>query len=257
VLGKVHVTVKPYSSKISIHVGDAQYVSKSFCVNLEPDGQSCGSGPIYERVPITVYSNSAQTITLSTSELDEGKWVKFVPDKLVAGPDGTTSTMIVSGYEIPFAPNPLNDKSLVITAASENDTQTVIIPVYLLNFISVLHSPSPIHLSNITTNSDGVNFDKSGVVYDPLDNSNGTLPVKLTVRDLLDGNLPISLPLWLSIDIPNPEFTLNATEPYYFIITAKTHDGPSSGTYTVEIDENIGGQHFVQPEEITIENIRH
>ena len=90
-----------------------------------------------------------------------------------------------------------------------------------------------------------------------MDNSNGTLPVKLAVRDLLNGNLPISLPLWLSIDIPNPEFTLNATEPYYFIITAKTHDGPSSGTYTVEIDENIGGQHFVQPEEITIENIRH
>lgn len=257
VLAKVHVTVKQYSSKISIHVGDAQYVPKSFCVNLDPSGQSCGSGPIYERVPITVYSNSAQTITLSTSELDEGKWVKFVPDTLVAGPDGATSTMIVSGYEIPFAPNPLNDKSLVIQAASENDTQTVIVPVYLLNYISVLHSPSPINLSNITTNSDGANFVESGVVYDPLDNSSGTLPVKLAVRDLLNGNLPISLPLWLSIDIPNPEFTLNATEPYYFIITAKTHDGPSSGTYTVEIDENIGGQHFVQPEEITIENIRH
>ena len=257
VLGKVHVTVKPYSSKISIHVGDAQYVSKSFCVNLDPDGQSCGSGPIYERVPITVHSNSVQTITLSTSELDEGKWVKFVPDKLVAGPNGSTSTMIISGYEIPFAPNPLNDKSLVIQAASENDTQSVIVPVYLLNFISVLHSPSPIYLSNITTNSNGVNYGESGVVYDPLDNSNGTLPVKLTVRDLLDGNLPISLPLWLSIDIPNPEFTLNATEPHYFIITAKTHDGPYSGTYTVEIDENIGGQHFVQPETIVIENIRH
>ncbi|CUR51369.1 WD40 repeat containing protein [Nitrosotalea devaniterrae] len=257
VLAKVHVTVKPYSSKISIHVGDAQYVSKSFCVNLEPDGQSCGSGPIYERVPITVYSNSVQTVTLNTSELDDGKWVKFVPDKLVAGPDGTISTMIVSGYEIPFAPNPLNDKSLVIQAASENDTQTVIVPVYLLNFISVLHSPSPIHLSGIATSSNGTNFSESGVVYDPLANSNGTLPVKLAVRDLLDGNLPISLPLWLSIDVPNPEFALNATEPYYFIVTAKTHDGPSSGTYTVEIDEDIGGQHFVQPETIVIENIRH
>lgn len=257
VLAKVHVTVKPYSSKISIHVGDAQYVYKSFCVNLEPDGQSCGSGPIYEKVPITVYSNSVQNITLSTSKLDEGKWVKFVPDTLVAGPNGANFTMIVSGYEIPFAPNPLNDKSLVIQAASDNDTQTVIVSVYLLNFISVLHSPSPIHLGGIATSSEGVNYGESGVVYDPLDNSNGTLPVKLAVRGLLDGSLPISLPLWLSIDIPNPEFTLNATEPYYFIVTAKTHDCPSSGTYTVEIDEDIGGQHFVQPETIVIENIRH
>lgn len=257
ILAKVHVTVKPSSSQISINVGQTHYETKSFCINLAPGGQSCGSGPIYEEVPITVYSNFTQTIDLGTlGLLEKGEWVKFVPDKLVTGPHGATAKMLISGYEVPVIPNPLSDTSLVVQATSGNDTQTVTIPVIPLNLISVLHSSSPIKLRTINTNSDGANFAESGVVYDPLD-KNKTLPVKLAVLDFLDGNLPISLPLWLSVDIPNPEFTLNATQPYYFIITVNTHDAPPSGTYTIEIDEDIGGQHFVQPEEIVIENIRH
>jgi hypothetical protein len=256
-LGMVHVLVKPSNNQMSIHVGSARYEMRTFCVNLEPSEQSCGSGPIYEEVPLTVYSNSTQTVKITALGLEEGEWVKFVPDQLVTTPNGVTAKMIIAGYEVPALKNPLADKPLIIQAASPNETQTKVIPVIPLNLISILHSPSPIKLGTITANSNVVTFGSSGVVYDPLDNSNGTLPVKLSVLGLLNGNNTISLPSWLSVDIPNSLFILNATQPYYFMTTVKTSNAPSSGTYTIAIDENIGGQHFVQPEEIIIENVRH
>ncbi|MDC8451663.1 MAG: PQQ-binding-like beta-propeller repeat protein [Thaumarchaeota archaeon] len=257
ILAKIHVHVKPYSGQISIHVGTTHYEMRTFCVDMKPSGQSCGTGPIYEEVPITVYSNAPQEVKLDALGLEKGAWVKFLPDHLVAKPNGTITKMILAGYEIPAMSNPLADEPLTIQATSYNETQTAIVSVRPSNLISVLHSPSPISLGTITTNSDGTNFAESGVVYDPLDGSNGTLPVKLSVKGFLNGNDTIFPPLWLSVNIPDSSFTLNATQPYYFIITVNTHNAPSSGTYYIAIDEDIGGQHFIQPEAITIENIRH
>ncbi|MBI3640710.1 MAG: PQQ-binding-like beta-propeller repeat protein [Thaumarchaeota archaeon] len=255
-LGIINVFVVPHQSQISINIGPTHYEMRSFCVNQEPSGQFCSSGPIYEEIPITIHSNSTQAINLSALNIGQGEWVKFKPEKLVAGPNGTTSKMIVAGYEVPVLRNPLSDKSLIIQAASEHDSTTAILPVRQ-GEISVLHVQSPIKLGKITTNSNGVNFGESGAVYDPLDNSNGTLPVKLSVLGIMNENNTSLLPLWLSVDIPNPSFTLNATQPYYFMTTVKTNNAPSSGTYIIAIDENIGGLHFIQPEEITIENIRY
>ncbi len=258
ILAKIHVHVIPYSGQISIHVGTTRNEMKTFCINIEAGGQSCGSGPIYQETPITVYSKSTQTIKLDVSSaLEKGEWVKFLPDQLVAGPNGTTSKMIIAGYEIPALPNSLADQPLIIQADSPNETQTVVISVIPSYLISILHLPSPINLNSITTNSNVMEFVTSGAVYDPLDGSNGTLPVKLSVRGLLDGNNTTFLPLWLSVNIPDSSFTLNATQPYYFMITVKTNNAPLSGTYYIAIDEDIGGQHFIQPEAITIENITH
>lgn len=65
VLAKIHVLVEPYSGQISLHVGSAHYEMRTFCVNLEPSGESCGTRPIYEEVPLTVYSNSTQTVKIT------------------------------------------------------------------------------------------------------------------------------------------------------------------------------------------------
>lgn len=255
-LAAIHVFVKPHNSQISVNVGSTYYEMRSFCVHLEPSGDFCSSGPIYEEIPITVYSNHAQTIKLDALNIQQGEWVKFNPEQIVAGPNGTISKMIVAGYEVPVLRNPLSDKSLIIRAASEHDSTTAILPV-IQGEISVLHMPSPIKLGKITTNSNGVNFGLSGVVYDPLDNSNGTLPTKLSVLGIMNGNNISSLPPWLSVDIPNPSFTLNSTQPYDFMTIVKTNNAPNYGVYTIAMDENIGGKHFIQPEEITIENVHY
>lgn len=255
-LAKIHVLVKQYSGQISLHIGPTHYEMRTFCVNLEPSGQSCGSSPIYEELPLTIYSNSTQTVSVSALGIGDGEWVKFVPDQVVAGPGGAFTKMIIAGYEIPVIQNPLADKSLIIKISSQNETQTTVIPVRQLNLISVLNSSSPIKLGAITMNSNETNFAGSEAVYDPLDNSNSTLPVRLSVLGLLDGNNVSVLPYWLSVDIPNPSFTLNATQPYYFIMTVKTSTAPT-GTYSIAIDENIGDRHYVQPLGITIENVYH
>ncbi len=180
-----------------------------------------------------------------------------MPDKITAELDGSFTKMIIAGYEIPFLQNSLADKPLIIQLSSQNETQTTVIPVMQLNLISILNSSSPIKLGSITMNSNEVNFVGSEAVYDPLDTSNSTLQVHLSVLGLLDGSNISLLPYWLSVNIPNPSFTLNATQPYYFITTVKTSNAPASGTYDVAIDENIGDKHYTQPLEITIENVYH
>src|SRR6185312_6362584 len=83
-LGTINVFVTSHQSQISIDIGSTHYEIKSFC-DTESNGQSCESGPIYEETPITVYSNSTQTVKLNALGLEEGEWVKFVPNQLVVG----------------------------------------------------------------------------------------------------------------------------------------------------------------------------
>ncbi|MDE2590918.1 MAG: hypothetical protein KGL95_14780, partial [Patescibacteria group bacterium] len=78
-----------------------------------------------------------------------------------------------------------------------------------------------------------------------------------SVLGLFEGNSSAPLPSWLSVNIPNPSFALNSTTPCYFMIAVTTNDAPLSGTYTIAIDEKVGGQDFVQPEKITLENEMH
>ncbi|MDE1767121.1 MAG: PQQ-binding-like beta-propeller repeat protein [Thaumarchaeota archaeon] len=255
-LGTITVNVEPHPSGISIKVGQIQDEIQKFCVNNEHGGNFCTAGPIYQKVPITVTSNTTEKVRLSALNMEQGEWVKFLPDTLVAGPNGSSSTMMIAGGEIGALRNPYADKPLVIEAASNTDNVTTIIPVRE-GIISVLHTPSPIELGKITTNSNGANFGISGVVYDPAGNLSATMPVKLSVLGLFEGNSSAPLPSWLSVGIPNPSFTLNSTTPYYFMTSVTTNDAPLSGTYTIAIDEKVGGQDFVQPEEITLENVMH
>ncbi|MDE2588197.1 MAG: hypothetical protein KGL95_00810, partial [Patescibacteria group bacterium] len=53
------------------------------------------------------------------------------------------------------------------------------------------------------------------------------------------------LPKWLSVEIPNSTFTLDALEPYYFMIYPKTSSAPE-GRFSVAIGEEVGGEHFVE-----------
>lgn len=252
-LGTISVVVNTIPGTLSINVGQVSDEVQKFCVNNEHGGNFCTSGPIYQKVPITVTSNTSEEVSLGALNIGQGGWVKFLPQTLVAGPNGSSSTMMIAGYEIGALRNPYADKPLVIQASSKNDAVTAIIPVRE-GKISVLHAPSPIGLGAITTNSNGANFGLSGVVYDPTDSRNSQLQVSLSVLGLFEGNGTSPLPSWLSVNILSPSFILNATKPYYFMTEVATSGAPLSGTYYIAIGEKINGQDFVQPEEIKIEN---
>ncbi|MDE1765852.1 MAG: PQQ-binding-like beta-propeller repeat protein [Thaumarchaeota archaeon] len=255
-LATIKVNVMPRLSGITIKVGQVQDTMQKFCVNNLHGGNFCSSGPIYQEVPITVTSDSTEQVKLSALNAEQGEWIKFLPDTLDAGPKDSTSTMRIAGGEIGALRNPYADKPLVIQASSKTDNATTIIPVRE-GRISVLQAPSPIKLATILTSSNGAEFAISGVVYDPAANSSATMPVKLSVLGIYRGNSSAPLPSWLSVSIPDPSFTLNSTIPYYFMTAITINDAPLSGTYTIAIDEKVGGQDFVQPEKITLENVMH
>ena len=212
----------------------------------------------YQKLPITVFSNTTQAVTLDATTVQKGGWIKFVPDKIVATPDGSTSDMLIAGYLIPFSSNPSAEKPLIIEASSENESTTAVIPIRFGTISVINDEPSPINLDKIRANSNGTHYSISNVVYDPLDSdSSGSISVSFSVIGMWkDGNIS-DLPDWLSVNIPKESFVLNATSPHHFMIIIHTENAPVSGTYHIAINENVDGKSFTQLQELIIENIRH
>ena len=261
VLGKINVSVNPSDDFLSIDVGKPDYERQSFCISEESyNGRTCSGGPTYQRVPITVFSDKPQTIHLDSSITQKGGWIKFIPEELKTGPEGATAAMVMAGYLIPFESNPLAEQPLIIEATAEDgETTTEAIPVRFgeISVIDEEEDSSAISLNRIRANSNGTSFAVSGAVYDSSANT-GPLHVSLSVLGLWnesDGEIT-SLPTWLSIDIPEPSFVLDANIPHHFIVVAKTANAPESGTYYVAINQNMGDQSFVELQEITIWNRR-
>ena len=260
VLGKINVLVNPSDDSLLIDVGKPIYERQSFCISEESDNsRTCGGGPTYQKVPITVFSDKPQTINLDATITQKGGWIKFIPDELKTGSNGATSEMVMAGYLIPFGSNPLAEQPLIIEATAEDgETATEVIPVRF-GEISVINDegPSAISLNKIRTNSNGTNFAVSGAVYDSSANAE-PLHVSLSVLGLWNeiGGEITDLPTWLLVEIPEPSFSLDANIPHHFSIVAKTAHAPEFGTYYVAINQSIGDQSFVELQEITIWNRR-
>lgn len=255
-LGRINVLVEQKTNPLSIEIGSVHTESRSFCVKLDEQngGENfCQGGPTYQEIPVTVFADVPTKVLLSSHGV-QGGWVKFVPEEILAGPNGTTSKMIMAGHLAPFRSNPTSEKSLIIEASSKNDSTTTVLPVFP-GTISVIDKPSPIEFAPIRTSSNGTTFATSGVVYDPMEETS-TISVNLSVLGMWDGQV-VDMPNWLQVTIPESSFMLEAAKPYHFIITAKTTNAPESGTYNIAINQNVGGQDFVKLQEIKIENWRH
>jgi len=61
------------------------------------------------------------------------------------------------------------------------------------------------------------------------------------------------MPSWLSVLIPDSSFSLKPTIPYYSTIEF-TSNNATLGTYSVAIDENVGGSSFTRDIDIKIYN---
>ena len=211
---------------------------------------------MYQDFPIIVHSREGTTVDLNVPNIPDGGWVKFVPQKLTIGPNGSKATMIIAGIEEPNMGNPLADKPLIIEGKSSNGTATTILPVRTNENLAILHSAGPFELGSTTLNSNEDGMVIPGVVYDPNDNSNSTLQVNLSSLGMVDGSTIVPFPSWFSIKILKPSFTLNSDEPYYFTIETITHGAPSSGSYAFALDEEVGGVHYIGNATFSILNVR-
>lgn len=258
-LGTINVSVIPKHDSLSIKTGNVHSERGTFCIDWKSGGGTACTGLVtYQKMPITVFSNVSQTVTLDATTVQKGGWIKFVPEKLVATPNGTSSNMLIAGYLVPFRSNPSAEKSLIIETSSETDSTTTVIPIRFGTISVINDEPSPISLGKIGANSNGTHYSISNAVYDPLkDDSADSVSVTLSVLGLWkDGNVS-DLPDWLSVNIPKQSFALNATKPYHFMIVAQTDNAPVSGTYHIAINENINGENFTELQELVIENRRY
>ena len=57
------------------------------------------------------------------------------------------------------------------------------------------------------------------------------------------GKIVSPLPGWIRAELPTSSFTLNSTEPFYFLVKLTTHLAPI-GTYYLAVDESIAEKHF-------------
>ena len=153
---------------------------------------------------------------------------------------------MMAGAEWPPGINPIDTKAMTIRAISQNgDTSVAYIPVIIMQNMTVLHLSGPIQFQKdvlMSTSQEGnVVY---GAVYDPLDDSR-QIQVSLKVLGMINDTKIVPLPSWLAVKIPNSTLTLNANEPYYFMINPITRSAPV-GTFTVAIGEHVGEQDYVE-----------
>jgi hypothetical protein len=256
--GILHVMVTPSNSEIEFDISEPQYQRKELCVE---DDSSPGGGTMCigfvaeEEFPIIISSPSAanEVITLSASGIPEDVWAKFVPANFNLSNDGgkapstTSGKLMLAGAIKPFGGFPPDTIVSVIHAGSAgSNAATNFVPIVRTLNMTILHEAGRIDFPvEITQNINGTNFGYTGVVYDPYDNSS-SLSVSLSIAGMAteDGGKTISpLPEWIKAELPISSFTLNSSEPYYFLVKVTTHLAPV-GTYYLAIDESIAKKHF-------------
>ncbi|GEM_PF-2121923 len=272
-LAEIHLTVLlAINQPIKLGIGQPDFHRKQMCIENGPPGggETCAGFVGYEEFPVTVFvqNNATHTLPSNTSiamsaiNVPHGTWLKFIPDHFTLTKSSTaaqniTGKIIIAGAVKPFGSFPPDTKELVIDATAvsnglEEGSGSAFLPYLVTENMTILHSPEdgPITFPDerpIPDNINGTNFGYYGVVYDPQAgfNATGTLPVSLSVSGIAKekGGQIQTVPSWLHVDIPTTSFTLNTSEPYYFLIKTETSMAPV-GNYYIAVNEIIGQASF-------------
>jgi len=176
---------------------------------------------------------------LTTPDIPEGVWAKFVPTDATESSDVLSGRLKLAGAVRPFTSFPPDTFVLLVEASDgTNSPVTNYLPIIRTNNMTVLHSPEKIGFPfPIAQNVNGTNFTYAGLVYDPYENSSSqsnSLPVSLSIKGIAQ-----------QVELPASSFVLNATQPYYFLVKATTHMAPV-GSFYLAIDESVGKKdHFI------------
>lgn len=263
-LGSLHLTILPFNSTIKMDVGEPEVQTEELCIEDDSSpggGTMCAGFVAKEEFPISVSgaTGTHDTISLSASGVPEGVWAKFVPAELTLDDNGNASgKLVLAGAVRPFVGFPPDTQPMEIHASGENDSTISVnyLPIVKTGDLTILQSAGAIAFpAEIINNVNGTNFAYYGAVYDPIDDERvashenpESLHVTLSVAGITqaDDTTEISpLPSWLMVDIPVSSFTLNASEPYYFVIKTTTSSAPA-GDYAIAIDEVVRDERDAQ-----------
>ncbi|HEX5458121.1 MAG TPA: hypothetical protein VFX64_07030 [Candidatus Nitrosotalea sp.] len=251
-IGILHLAISG-QDKVWSDVGLPEIHQNTMCSDAPGGGRMCSGFPAYEEYPVTVYGQG-QKVVMSVPDLPAGKYARFVPDEVIATPDGTSVKMIAAGIVKPGSPNALFTPVVTIVGQSSDGAKTAsYTPIAVIQNLTIIHSPAPIEFTGNFGGNGQQGFGISGVVYDPKDYTGSPLHVKLSVLGMDNGTKIAQMPSWLSVSIPEPSFDLSPTIPYYFSLDFAS-DNASVGTYPVAIKEDIGNSSFVQDVMIKIYN---
>lgn len=205
-----------------------------------------------EKFFLTIHSPKITSMELSATNVPKGVWIKFVPESLQVGSNGTSAIMLISGAVKPFVSTNKNTTLTIVGKTSDNTTP-VYLPIVQTENMTILNDIKPINFANpIKFNQNGTASSFFGVVYDPSEiDSQQSLSVNFSVVGMLQDGKILPLPYWLKMDIPVNQFLLNPFQPYYFLIGGTVSSAPL-GTYIVVVDETINGQHFMRDLQIDI-----
>lgn len=256
-VGEIDVTVGPgprpstYAVVGPPTLHPVRLCSKDQMVNGIGGGTTCIGFIGYQEFPVTVYSSSAQDVTLGAGSLPNGTWFKFLPQKVTATPSGTQSRLVMAGALEPFEINVLSVKAGKIFANTTAGSSVAFLPLGRNENIQVLNGTSPIDLGSPTININRTTPNALGMVYD---STSGTLPVTLSVLGVEQGNSTAPMPDWLTVNFVPSSFALNYSQPYYIKMETGTHDAHSGANATVLVGEKIGGKEFTGKIKVEIPN---
>jgi hypothetical protein len=205
-----------------------------------------------EEWAVTVYSNTATDVNMSTAMVPLNMWAKFVPSYLPdVGPEGAATTLLIAGALMPFVPNQFNVSVFMDAVGSSGSEGEAFLPVEPVLPVEVLHAPGPINSqievnyanAALTTGQTGTVV--YGVVYDPASQSAGSsLSISMRISGILENGAVQPLPSWLTVSQPEPSFKLPANEPYYFGFDMTISSTAPQGLYSLALAETINGQSF-------------
>ncbi len=206
-----------------------------------------------EKFPLTIYSPKVTDMELTMLNVPKGVWIKFVPEHIQVGPNGSSVIMLMSGAVKPFVSTNRNTTLTIIDKTSDYMTSTTL-PIVQTENMTILNSIGAINFPNaIMANQNGSFATHFGVVYDPNtnDSRNQLLFVNLSIAGLLKDGKISPLPPWFKFDIPENPILLTPDRPSYFVIGVQDSSAPV-GTYTILIDENVNGHHFTNNLQVNI-----
>ncbi|MDE1763320.1 MAG: hypothetical protein KGH88_03635 [Thaumarchaeota archaeon] len=226
-----------------------RFCSKEPMINGIGGGANCMGFVGYEDFPVMVYSDVAKTVNLGAANLPNGTWVKFLPQQVVATPNGTPSKLVMAGAGEPFEINVLSVKVGRIYANTTQGSSVTYLPLDGGEKVDALDGKGPIEFGSVGVNINHTTPSSFGMVYD---STAGSLPVSFTVLGVSQNGTTTPMPSWLSVNLVPSSFTLNYSQPFYMKVETSTMAPPSGVHDTVLVGEQISGKNYTGHIEVSI-----
>ena len=210
----------------------------------------------YEVFPLSIYSGTNSSMTLTVTGLPNGTWAHFSPEIVTASAIGSVSQLWVMGAVRPLASTAHQINATIEAKSSSGLSLRASVPLTSNGMSPIVPQDTASDLlpSVLQFPSNyGMPYAVS-LVFDPLASSSvSSLEVKLNILGMMTTNSTsiMSLPSWLKIDFSNQSFSLERYTPSFLAIEEQNSlqlqpyipglQRPSSTNVTLAVAESING----------------